>query len=539
MHVRILFSLTYLFIFIFSHMHGLNISFQTSSLHLPSPLFHHISATYQNSLHILVGNTDTAPYASYMAYSTPSFNISQFINRSDTLSFIIDPSNYPDYWVAPTLEPTEDPTVTNTGPAIYEPEIGNPQSSSNCDFTAIDFSNYAISCDHKCSQSIDHNLYIAQSISWLDHDSCIDLYLIIYDMDTQQFVHSSTYDFNHIASADQVLHLNRYPYEIICVYSYSDTLVIAGSDTSSSIKYYVYNPSTDSWSNGHTSRSFSLFREAGGCVEYNGTMYLFCGIMTGYLVAPLETRYVEYCDANPSSGSCSYLTAKMAHRRSNVHVTLILDQYFFIYGGTTTTSQQSIEVFDPSTEEFITEITYNTQSLNMYGFAASILNDYLIISGGTDGNGTVSTRIQYVNIAELFPTKEVEMDEDVRYCTTTYNIPTDCMDLDDYLIDGADTYIFDVHTTPLQTFLWLIDPANTPESFNLNFNEQMGFDGNVSSLFVTPLITPIGQQAPGMYMLDISQDSIQNTCDPEDHYYAFWLRYTPYLQWGFGDTFGE
>eukprot|EP01084_Bolivina_argentea_P201528 344476_1 len=111
----------------------INISFELSSFRLPTPLFKHISSTWNNSLHIIGGYTNnyTYPIASFMTYSTNTFISNQLANNTQqNITFYTNQSNIPDFWTAPTLEPTNHPLAP--GDPFVPPVVG--PSNPYCDY---------------------------------------------------------------------------------------------------------------------------------------------------------------------------------------------------------------------------------------------------------------------------------------------------------------------------------------------------------------------------------------------------------------------
>eukprot|EP01084_Bolivina_argentea_P186927 322103_1 len=538
---------------------AVNISFTSSKLNLPIPLYDAIAASYKNSLHIIGGLTNDSA-SSNMTYSTGAFTMQQFRTNTTEISFSSDPSTRPDFWHPPEYK--SDTKIRGDHMAQYH----HFQCPQNLTLNST-ISNY------RMSASIGDKLYIVQSTETVygagivSVYSCIYLYLIIYDMDDQYYVPSATYHYEKIIQnlyEEDKSGVTRYIF--VYVYSRQNEIIAVAtksSSSSSTLMYYIYDIQNDKWSNGDSKRTFAVPGRTGiGCAYYisNDTVYFFGGKLTQQ---DIELRMGQKCDANPypSSGSCQYLPEAMAYPRSHFHIKLILNRYFLIYGGTTDNTLHSMEVFDLSTDTFLSDIPYNIDLPIIQKFNSLIFDDYLLIIGGEtlNHNGT-SQAIKYsaTMISEIFSAGTNQKQSTIlEECTTTYFGPklydyqpewygrsrgnSACINVDGYLFYDQNQLIFEV-LSGLTDFQIIFSIYGEQYPVVVSFHPV---DNNTLQVTDFHLIrSGIRQVNQPTYtehdrQIDIS-DAIQSTAiNPQKGYFMFWMHWTPVVDMGFGHVFGE
>eukprot|EP01084_Bolivina_argentea_P138887 244416_1 len=175
--------------------HTTNVSLKPYPIQLPIPLFNHISATYENALHIVGGYTINTNNYTNRIPSNMTYSVNNFVNYSENINF-----------------------------------------NSN-DIHSI----FPLSCNTQCHVTIDDKLYILQILQ-------TDLHLIIYDMANQYY--ESSYPIYHY---DSMLRsrMTESNYIVACVFSYGNRIVILGGGNPYSLDgIYYYNTEDRSWSTG-------------------------------------------------------------------------------------------------------------------------------------------------------------------------------------------------------------------------------------------------------------------------------------------------
>eukprot|EP01083_Nonionella_stella_P190107 704238_1 len=499
-----------------------NRSFQSaSSTKLPINLFSHITAMYNNSLYVVGGLTNnfTNPMASEAIYVAESFTMDNLSNHD--ISFVLREDVSPYH--------------------VWE---------------------YPIWCEHQCEVQIHELLYMVQ----VDEEYP---FILIYDMQNNVFTLSDLYYRanetvyeTYVGALDLRWYINpsRSPLEPIpdvedlingCVVTYNGYIYIMSSQTyGGSLNYngFVYDINNDHWN--PSKYALSAMRAGIGCVTFNNDLYLFGGLSQNE-----EVQYIEKCDLTHAHDltstyliSCDLVIGVMAYPRSYCRAYETSDNYFLIYGGTSSEAKQHVEVFNPVNEQMLSDSPFSINELSIYSHSYLFVDDYLILTGGIrDDNNDIQNGLKYLDTSLLFTNNDPAF---VDPCRTTYIADTNAaylsdVNIDEYLFQNDNSELFFEVYENGDAFGFIID-SFARESLRILFDRSSdqslrvsmsGYDNADEYLEIEHLFDE----------LDMNMISEVTNINMLSNHSAFWMKWSPitdsngnaltvpYWRMGFGD----
>eukprot|EP01083_Nonionella_stella_P219227 785511_1 len=469
-----------------------NITFDTSLIELPVPLFGHISAVHDDTLHIIGGYTVNSSNLTTPSQLTYSFALNNSFEAHDI---------YPDFWTHP------------------------------------------IACDqphHQCSVAINGSLYIIQVYMR-------NYYVIVYDMNDYSYRLASEYVLPNLLYEDDI---------IGCVVSDGEWLwwVPADSVAYPKVGYQAsYNIKHNDWTD-IIWDSLSTPRHGMGCSYYHRHIYMFGGVDWGRN-RHYDGQYIEKCkmrseqDIALINPECTLVLGSLMHPGSFFHVETFVSSYgtyILIFGGTVEDIQtrHSLEIFNLHTEQMLTTTEYMMNGLNAYQFSSVILRDDLLITGGQSSkyDGSPQKAVKQTNIPQILLS-----DSD----RPTFNY--DCITTYDGLYYRLKEYLYRNEDQQLVFEVYSTDYNETAGAMSYTFWVYLEFFGDTIEWWMhkdferSVFAWGMGWDDVPDGTVDIRTISEFTNIDMTQHRSAFWMKWsalhdetgkaisTPTFRIGFGD----
>eukprot|EP01083_Nonionella_stella_P027667 76182_1 len=363
-----------------------NITFETSSLHLPQGLHGHLSTVYNDTELHLFGGYNTILFA-----SDPRMPPMPVVMSSNLIYTIQSESADILNGTIITDEFSARPSWDYPDPILF-PGLSTTASSISCVST-------------KCYDTINDTLYAFIPSASPPYN----LFVYKYDMITKSFFtatnFSNTNYLHGIAPFPFIPYSYTHEYDDVvyhlrgCIVSDSSRYIYSfGTTRSSGSKYHGFE--YDALLDVFTLREFDLVNRGYdmGCgIDHGGTIYIFGGKYSNDLGFTIELDLIEKWSIQriiiggrdpvglPETvviETSTVITETLQYSRSKCTVLRTKSNHFIIMDGTTYESKKHIEVFDANTDEMILLLSIDVDLSNMEAFTAFLFNDMLYINGG-------------------------------------------------------------------------------------------------------------------------------------------------------------